>query len=121
MDCSQFDITNCEILIRLKAEERRLAEIGPIAYYSEWVSAYKDVDTSREAVQKRYEETGKDENEQLIEMFSHQTAEEYRIMAGRDRRINRDPLAMRMREDLIKESKKVVLVCLVNFCILCTT
>jgi hypothetical protein len=45
------------------------------------------------------------ENQQLAEMFSHQTREEYRIMAGTDLRIKRDPLAMRMREDLIKESK----------------
>jgi hypothetical protein len=51
-------------------------------------------------------------------MFSHQKAEEYRIMAGRDKRINRDPLAMRMREELIKESKRV---CLANFCIPCKT
>lgn len=41
---------------------------------------------------------------QLITMFEHQTAEEYRIMMGTDIRIKRDPLAMQMREDLIKES-----------------
>ncbi|CAL9751361.1 unnamed protein product [Musa acuminata subsp. burmannicoides] len=87
---------------RLLAEQRRLEEIGPIAYYSEWVKAW-DRDISREAVQKHYEETGEDENIQLIEMFEHQTAEEYRIMMGTDIRIKRDPLAMRMREDLIKE------------------
>ncbi|URE07203.1 hypothetical protein MUK42_21490 [Musa troglodytarum] len=87
---------------RLQAEQRRLEEIGPIAYYSEWVKAW-DRDTSREAVQKHYEETGEDENIQLIKMFEHQTAEEYRIMMGTDIRIKRDPLAMQMREDLIKE------------------
>lgn len=83
-----------------------MEEIGPIAYYSEWVKAW-DRDTSREAVQKHYEETGEDENIQLIEMFEHQTAEEYRIMMGTDIRIKRDPLAMRMREDLIKESMTI--------------
>ncbi|XP_073107772.1 protein PLASTID TRANSCRIPTIONALLY ACTIVE 12, chloroplastic isoform X2 [Elaeis guineensis] len=88
---------------RLQAEQRRLEEIGPIAYYSEWVKAYRNMDTSREAVQKHYEETGEDENTQLITMFEHQTAEEYRIMMGTDVRIKRDPLAMRMREDQIKE------------------
>ncbi|ONK65180.1 uncharacterized protein A4U43_C07F34510 [Asparagus officinalis] len=87
---------------RLEAERRRLEEIGPMAYYSEWVKAW-DRDTSREAVQKHYEETGEDENAQLITMFQHQTAEEYRIMMGTDIRIKRDPLAMRMREDQIKE------------------
>lgn len=87
---------------RLQAEQRRLEEIGPLAYYSEWVKAW-DRDTSREAVQKHYEETGEDENAQLITMFQHQTAEEYRIMMGTDVRIRRDPLAMRMREDQIKE------------------
>lgn len=87
---------------RLQAEQRRLEEIGPIAYYSEWVKAW-DRDTSREAVQKHYEETGEDENMQLITMFQQQTAEEYRIMMGTDVRIKRDPLAMRMREDQIKE------------------
>lgn len=87
---------------RLQAEQRKLEEIGPMAYYSEWVKAW-DRDTSRESVQKHYEETGEDENAQLITMFQHQTAEEYRIMMGTDIRIKRDPLAMRMKEDQIKE------------------
>lgn len=87
---------------RLRAEQERLERIGPLAYYSEWVKAWKR-DTSREAVQKHFEETGEDENHQLIEMFSHQTDREYRIMMGTDVRIQRDPLAMRMREDQIKE------------------
>ncbi|KAK9093330.1 hypothetical protein Syun_028241 [Stephania yunnanensis] len=87
---------------RLQAEQERLERIGPIAYYSEWVSAWKK-DTSREAVQKHFEETGEDENTQLITMFQHQTAREYRIMMGTDIRIKRDPMAMRMREDQIKE------------------
>ncbi|GMH01460.1 hypothetical protein Nepgr_003299 [Nepenthes gracilis] len=87
---------------RLKAEQEKLERVGPIAYYSEWVSAWKR-DTSREAVLKHYEETGEDENTQLIEMFSHQTDREYRIMMGTDVRIRRDPLAMRMREDQIKQ------------------
>ncbi|CAK9149073.1 unnamed protein product [Ilex paraguariensis] len=87
---------------RLQAEQERLERIGPIAYYSEWVKAWKR-DTSREAVQKHFEETGEDENTQLIEMFTHQTDREYRIMMGTDIRIRRDPLAMRMREDQIKQ------------------
>lgn len=74
-----------------------------MAFYSEWVKAWKG-DTSREAIQKHFEETGEDENTQLIEMLSHQTDREYRIMMGTDIRIRRDPLAMRMREDQIKES-----------------
>lgn len=88
---------------RLQAEQERLEKIGSIAYYSEWVQAW-DRDTSREAVQKHFEETGEDENTQLIEMFQHQTDREYRIMMGTDIRIQRDPLAMRMREDQIKQS-----------------
>lgn len=80
-----------------------------MAFYSEWVKAWKR-DTSREAVQKHFEETGEDENTQLIEMFSHQTDREYRIMMGTDIRIKRDPLAMRMREDQIKQSKKLLTV-----------
>ncbi|CAL4947254.1 unnamed protein product [Urochloa decumbens] len=88
---------------RLEAERRRLEEIGPIAYYSEWVEAYKNKDTSRKAIQKHFEETGEDENTQLIKMFQHQTAGEYRIMMGTDVRIQRDPLAMRMREEQIKQ------------------
>lgn len=88
---------------RVQAEQERLERIGPIAYYSEWVKAWKR-DTSREAVQKHFEETGEDENAQLIEMFQHQTDREYRIMMGTDVRIPRDPLAMRMREDQIKQS-----------------
>lgn len=87
---------------RLKAEKERLEKIGPIAYYSEWVKAWKR-DTSREAIQKHFEETGEDENAQLVEMFCHQTDREYRIMMGTDVRIPRDPLAMRMREDQIKQ------------------
>ncbi|KAM1864563.1 hypothetical protein FF1_004640 [Malus domestica] len=87
---------------RLQAEQERLDRTGPLAYYSEWVKAWKR-DTSREAVQKHYEETGENETTQLIEMFSHQTDREYRIMMGTDTRIRRDPLAMRMREDQIKQ------------------
>lgn len=87
---------------RLQAERERLERDGPLAYYSEWVKAWKR-DTSREAIQKHFEETGEDENAQLIEMFCHQTDREYRIMMGTDVRIPRDPLAMRMREDQIKQ------------------
>ncbi|KAK4347380.1 hypothetical protein RND71_033719 [Anisodus tanguticus] len=87
---------------RLQAEKEKMEKIGPIAYYSEWVVAWKR-DTSREAIQKHFEETGEDENTQLIEMFFHQTDREYRIMMGTDIRIPRDPLAMRMREDQIKQ------------------
>lgn len=91
------------ILCRLRAEQERLERDGPIAYYSEWVKGWKK-DTSREAIQKHFEETGEDENAQLLEMFCHQTDREYRIMMGTDVRIRRDPLAMRMREDQIKQS-----------------
>lgn len=91
------------MLYRLQAEHDRLEKEGPIAYYSEWVKAWKK-DTSREAVQKHFEETGEDENTQLIEMFSCQTAREYRVMMGTDYRVSRDPLAMRMTEDQIKQS-----------------
>lgn len=87
---------------RLRAEQERLERDGPIAYYSEWVKGWKK-DTSREAIQKHFEETGEDENAQLLEMFCHQTDREYRIMMGTDVRIRRDPLAMRMREDQIKQ------------------
>lgn len=87
---------------RLKAEQDKLQKVGPIAYFSEWVKEWKR-DTSREAIQKHFEETGEDENTQLIEMFCHQTDREYRIMMGTDVRIRRDPLAMRMREDQIKQ------------------
>ncbi|GAU19615.1 hypothetical protein TSUD_383100 [Trifolium subterraneum] len=87
---------------RLEAEQENLERIGPIAYYSEWVKAWKK-DTSREAIQKHFEETGEDETTQLIEMFCHQTDREYRVMMGTDVRIRRDPLAMRMREDQIKQ------------------
>ncbi|XP_050368636.1 protein PLASTID TRANSCRIPTIONALLY ACTIVE 12, chloroplastic [Argentina anserina] len=87
---------------RLQAEQEKLDKIGPLAYYSEWVKAWKR-DTSREAVQKHFEETGENETTQLIDMFSHQTDREYRIMMGTDIRIKRDPLAMRMGEDQIKQ------------------
>ena len=94
---------------RLQAERERLAKEGPMAFYSEWVKAWKR-DTSREAVQKHFEETGEDENTQLIEMFSHQTDREYRIMMGTDIMIKRDPLAMRMKEDQIKQSMTLLTV-----------
>lgn len=86
---------------RLKAEEERKAEIGPLAYYKEWVKAWKK-DTSKEAVQKHFEETGEDEDLQLLNMFLCQTEREYRIMMGTDTRIRRDPLTMRMRPELKK-------------------
>jgi hypothetical protein len=37
-------------------------------------------------------------------MFQHQTAGEYCIMMGTDVRIERDPLAVTMQEDQIKQS-----------------
>ncbi|KAL2653449.1 hypothetical protein R1flu_021577 [Riccia fluitans] len=87
---------------RMEAEEARKREIGGMAYYKEWVKNY-DEDVSKEAVQRRYEETGEDEGLQLLDMFAHQTSEEYRIMQGTDIRIRRDPLIMRMREEQIKQ------------------
>ncbi|KAG6553731.1 hypothetical protein Mapa_004646 [Marchantia paleacea] len=87
---------------RMEAEEARKKEIGAMAYYREWVKNYEE-DTSKEAVQRRFEETGEEEGVQLLEMFQHQTREEYRIMQGTDIRIRRDPLTMRMREDQIKQ------------------
>eukprot|EP00252_Welwitschia_mirabilis_P010317 TRINITY_DN2351_c0_g1_i3.p1 TRINITY_DN2351_c0_g1~~TRINITY_DN2351_c0_g1_i3.p1 ORF type:complete len:504 (+),score=108.78 TRINITY_DN2351_c0_g1_i3:292-1803(+) len=84
---------------RLKAEEDRMAEIGPVAYYKEWVKGWHR-DTSREAVRKHYEETGETAHQQLINMLQCQTEREYRIMMGRDVRIQRDPLVMRMRPEL---------------------
>jgi len=99
---------------RLEAEQEKLERIGPIAYYSEWVKAWKR-DTSLEAIQKHFEETGEDETTQLIEMFSHQTDREYRVMMGTDVRIRRDPLAMRMREDQIKQSIDFE----INICLSC--
>ncbi|GKC49960.1 protein plastid transcriptionally active 12, chloroplastic, partial [Tanacetum coccineum] len=88
---------------RLQAEHERLGRDGPVAYYSQRVKAWKK-DISREAIQKHYEETGEDENTRLIEMFSCQTDREYRVMMGTDHRISRDPLAMRMKEEPIKQS-----------------
>lgn len=99
---------------RLEAEQEKRERIGPIAYYSEWVKAWKR-DTSHEAIQKHFEETGEDETTQLIEMFSHQTDREYRVMMGTDVRIRRDPLAMRMREDQIKQSIDFE----INICLSC--
>lgn len=106
MDFFLFCVGMCILIVqscRLQAEQEKLQKIGPLAYYSEWVKAWKR-DTSREAVQKHFEETGEDENTQLIEMFMYQTDREYRIMMGTDYRIRRDPLAMRMQEDQIKQS-----------------
>ncbi|CAM6093227.1 unnamed protein product [Calypogeia fissa] len=87
---------------RMEAEAARKKKIGALAYYKEWVKAYKG-DTSKEAVQRHFEETSEDEGLQLLDMFAYQTAEEYRIMMGTDVRIRRDPLTMRMREDQIKQ------------------
>ncbi|KAH7422091.1 hypothetical protein KP509_13G090100 [Ceratopteris richardii] len=86
---------------RLDMETRRREEIGAVAYYSEWVKAW-DKDTSKEAVQKHYEETGEDVSVQLLTMFTHQTFEEYRMMMGTDPRIQRDPLCMRMTPEEMK-------------------
>lgn len=86
---------------RLRAEKERLERIGPLAYYSEWVQAWTR-DTSREAIQKHYEETGEDENTQLQEMLSRQTAGEYGMMTALDIRIKRDPIATRMTDEQVK-------------------
>lgn len=99
----QGNISNYCCFYRLQAEREKLERLGSIAYYSEWVKAWER-DTSREAVQKHFEGSGEDEITQLIDMFCHQTDREYRIMMGTDVRVQRDPLAMRMREDQIKQS-----------------
>ncbi|KAL4371304.1 hypothetical protein AHAS_Ahas06G0152400 [Arachis hypogaea] len=96
----------------LQAEEDRLEEIGPMAYYSEWVKAWKG-DTSREAIQKHFEEIGEDETAQLIEMFIHQTDREYRKMMGTDVRIKRDPLAMQGGTNKVKYVLLTTKVCYV--------
>ncbi|XP_057830568.1 protein PLASTID TRANSCRIPTIONALLY ACTIVE 12, chloroplastic [Cryptomeria japonica] len=88
---------------RLSLEEERKRELGPMAYYQEWVKAWKK-DTYKEAVQKHFEETGEDVHTQLANMFQHQTEREYRIMMGTDVRILRDPVVIRMRP----EHKKAV-------------
>ncbi|OAE27445.1 hypothetical protein AXG93_3911s1270 [Marchantia polymorpha subsp. ruderalis] len=93
---------------RMEAEEARKKEIGAMAYYKEWVKNYNE-ETSKEAVQRRFEETGEEEGVQLLDMFQHQTREEYRVMQGTDIRIRRDPLTMRMREDQIKQEDAVIL------------
>ena len=95
-----------------------MERIGPIAFYSEWVKDWKR-DTSKDAIEKHFEETGEDQNTQMIEMFQNQTEREFRIMMGTDIRIRRDPLAMRMREDQIKQSihsKADKFVCYFQFC-----
>lgn len=94
--------TQCFYTCRIEAEEERKRDVGALAYYKEWVKAYKK-DTSKEAVQKHFEETGEEEGIQLLDMFSYQTDKEYRIMMGTDVRIRRDPLTMRMRPDQIKQ------------------
>lgn len=93
---SKGHIPNCsQSACRLDMETKRREEIGGMAYYSEWVKAWKH-DTSKEAVQKHFEETGEDESAQLMKMFQHQTFGEYRTMMGTDPRIQRDPLCIRM-------------------------
>ncbi|XVE88443.1 hypothetical protein DITRI_Ditri19aG0070300 [Diplodiscus trichospermus] len=98
-----------KFIVFLKA----MAETGQVKLYGEHptltvqskASSFqgRKRDSQCEAIQKHFEETGEDENTQLIEMFCHQTDREYRIMMGTDVRIQRDPLAMRMREDQIKQ------------------
>eukprot|EP00249_Psilotum_nudum_P016122 c25668_g1_i1 orf=394-2367(-) len=87
---------------RLLMEEESKKQKGALAYYQEWVKAWKK-DTSKEAVQKHFEETGEDVSVQLLSMFQHQTREEYRCMMGTDIRIQRDPLTMRMRLEQKKQ------------------
>ncbi|XP_024525277.1 protein PLASTID TRANSCRIPTIONALLY ACTIVE 12, chloroplastic-like [Selaginella moellendorffii] len=84
---------------RLAAEAKRRDEIGAMAYYHEWVKAW-DKDTSKEAVQKHYEETGEDVALQLMNMLACQTQREYRQMMGTDVRIRRDPLVMRATREM---------------------
>lgn len=110
----QREISSHFLFCRLQAEQEKLERLGSIAYYSEWVKAWKR-DTSREAVEKHFGETGEDEITQLIDMFCHQTDREYRIMMGTDVRIRRDPLAMQMREDQIKQSIHCKAYMLVHF------
>ncbi|KAK6932126.1 LOW QUALITY PROTEIN: hypothetical protein RJ641_001750 [Dillenia turbinata] len=79
---------------RLQTEPERLEKEGPMAYCSEWHGRERHL---REAIQKYFEETGENENSQLIEIL------EISHYDGTDVRIRRDPLAMSMPEDQIKQ------------------
>ncbi|KAL0305461.1 UNVERIFIED_CONTAM: protein PLASTID TRANSCRIPTIONALLY ACTIVE 12, chloroplastic [Sesamum radiatum] len=82
---------------------KAMAETGQVKLYGDHPTLTEcSLYRARRHIYKE-ERDWEDENTQLIEMFMHQTDKEYRIMVGTDIRIRRDPLAMRMREDQIKQ------------------
>eukprot|EP00850_Spirogloea_muscicola_P018831 SM000177S03164 [mRNA] locus=s177:508:2255:+ [translate_table: standard] len=88
---------------RLAMEEQLKRELGPLAYYKQWVKAWRR-DTSKAAVARVAAEMGKSETDQLLDMLSCQTQKEYRQMQGTDVRIKRDPLVMRMKPEQIMQA-----------------
>ena len=86
----------------MREEENRRKNVGAMAYYKEWVKAWRH-DTSKAAVKAKAKKTGEGVVDQLLDMFQHQSLMEYRRMQGTDIRIARDPLTMRMSEEEIKQ------------------
>ncbi|CAI5500604.1 unnamed protein product [Closterium sp. Naga37s-1] len=88
---------------RLAKEEELRERLGDLAYYQEWVAAWPH-DTSLKAVRRMARETGRPMEHQLLDMLAMQTQREYNAMSGRDVRLQKDPLAIRMDK---KQCKRV--------------
>ncbi|KAG0590719.1 hypothetical protein KC19_1G122200 [Ceratodon purpureus] len=87
---------------RMREEESRRKKVGAVAYYKEWVKAWRQ-DTSKEAVEEKKKNSSEGVVDQLLDMLQHQSLKEYRKMQGTDIRIARDPLTMRMPEEEMKQ------------------
>ncbi|CAI5495320.1 unnamed protein product [Closterium sp. Naga37s-1] len=88
---------------RLAKEEELRGRLGDLAYYQEWVAAWPH-DTSLKAVRRVARETGRPMEHQILDMLAMQTQREYNAMCGRDVRLQKDPLAIRMDK---KQCKRV--------------
>lgn len=86
----------------MREEEARRKKVGSMAYYKEWVKAWRH-DTSKAAVEQKTKKTGEGVVNQLLDMMQQQSLREYRKMQGTDIRIRRDPLTMRMTEEEVKQ------------------
>jgi urate oxidase len=95
----------------MREEEARRKKVGSMAYYKEWVKAWRQ-DTSKAVVEENAKKTGEGVVDQLLDMLSHQSLMEYRKMQGPDIRIARDPLTMRMPEEEVKQGMSLNFFCL---------
>lgn len=71
IDARVFNAAVLPSLLRLDMEERTRQRLGDLAYYQEWVAAWRH-DTSKPAVREVQRRTGRPASLQILDMLAYQ-------------------------------------------------